>query len=243
MKLRLMCNKCFGKDNPFVNVEFQDDGVYKVTCNSNHTSVTILQAEKFEILFEMASLALIDGYTREAVSGFAASLERFMEFCIEIMIARAEIDYKDYCTTWNYLASQSERQVGAFYILYLNSFRKPPVKIKPSMIELRNKVIHKGYIPKYEEVVQYGEYLLRYMVDILEELKLKYREELYCVVFRRLERLRNNHGDIDKSTIYFKMVLNVFSDTDYTNVKFADLLVELKTMPEDLKYIIKTDSM
>lgn len=59
----------------------------------------ILQESKFELLFEMAVIAFIDGYYREVVASLAASIERLYEFYIFAValnrgITEAEILHK-----------------------------------------------------------------------------------------------------------------------------------------------------
>lgn len=65
-----------------VLVEFRDDGLYKVACPRGHVTVTAIQEQKFEVLFDLGAMALLDGYTREAVSSMAASLECFFEYYV-----------------------------------------------------------------------------------------------------------------------------------------------------------------
>jgi len=63
--------------------ELNDENLYEFVCPKGHRSLTQLQEQKFEILFDIASLALIDGYTKEAVSSYSSSLERFIGILIE----------------------------------------------------------------------------------------------------------------------------------------------------------------
>ncbi|WP_238149350.1 hypothetical protein [Arsenophonus endosymbiont of Aleurodicus floccissimus] len=69
----------------FRTVEFKNDGRYEITCQNGHSSITFLQQQKFEILFDIGACAIIDGYYREAVSSFTSALERFYEFFIKVV--------------------------------------------------------------------------------------------------------------------------------------------------------------
>ncbi len=71
---------------PIAAIEFRDDGRYEVTCPKGHKSVTILQQQKFEVLFDIGAYAIVDGYYREAVSSFTSSLERFYEFFVKAVL-------------------------------------------------------------------------------------------------------------------------------------------------------------
>jgi hypothetical protein len=106
-------------------VELNDNSVYKLICDKGHESIVFIQEQKFEILFEMGTMALLDGYTREAVSSIAAAIERFYEFCIQVFVINKGIDYEVFEKTWKLMKSQSERQIGALLvprqILFLKS--------------------------------------------------------------------------------------------------------------------------
>jgi hypothetical protein len=172
----------------FLEAELNDQGIYELVCSKGHKSLTFVQEQHFEVLFDMGGLALIDGYNREAVSSFAASLERFYEFCIRVISYSEDIEDEEIEATWKHIKNQSERQIGAFYFLYLTKFKKPPKAISNykingvDLVGFRNKVIHKGYIPKQQDALQYGEHLYNYMVDILLELRLECEDEIFKMV-------------------------------------------------------------
>jgi hypothetical protein len=73
--VRADCMQENGKAEEISTVEFTDDGLYEATCPKGHKSITILQQRKFEILFDIGIYAINDGYYREAISSFTASLE------------------------------------------------------------------------------------------------------------------------------------------------------------------------
>ncbi len=47
---------------------------------------------RFEVLTETAMQAIVDGYYREAVASFAASLERIFQFYVEVVTHSKGID-------------------------------------------------------------------------------------------------------------------------------------------------------
>ena len=53
-------------------LEFRDDGRYEITCPKGHSSFTIPQQQKFELLFDIGAYAITDGYYREAISSFTS---------------------------------------------------------------------------------------------------------------------------------------------------------------------------
>ena len=84
MKLPIVCAQCMRDDlqnaTQIASLEFGDDGKYEVVCPKGHKSITLLQQQKFELLFDIGAYAIVDGYYREAVSSFTSSLERCYEF-------------------------------------------------------------------------------------------------------------------------------------------------------------------
>lgn len=158
-----------------MRAEINSEGFYELECPNGHKSITWVQNEQFEILFDSAVLALLDGYYREAVSSFASSLERFYEFSIRVMqnnIEEYDQEYnEEFDKLWKSMSKQSERQLGAYYMAYFNEFKKNPPAIQGNWIEFRNKVIHKGEFPSLSKSLLYGEYIYNYMVDQLIELR------------------------------------------------------------------------
>lgn len=185
MKLRMNCVQCIAekkqeKEQDML-LEIREDGVYTISCSNGHESIIILEHHKYEVLFEMGVLALLDGYSREAVSNFAASIERFYEFSVEVLLRNNNILNNDFDLTWKHLRNQSERQLGAYLILYLNYFKRPPIMFDEKLIKFRNNVIHKGKFPTYNEVIKYSEAVFTYIKDHLIELKEHYKEALEIV--------------------------------------------------------------
>ncbi len=81
-ELRNVSNSLF---NDFCNINIRDDGIYEATCPEGHKTYTLLQQLLFEVLFDIGAYAITDGYYREAVSSFTASLERFYEFYVKVI--------------------------------------------------------------------------------------------------------------------------------------------------------------
>ena len=57
---------------------------------------------------------------------------------------------------WKKISSQSERQLGAYIFCHFMTFGKAPDVIPPKLVQLRNDVVHKGYIPKEIDAINYG---------------------------------------------------------------------------------------
>jgi hypothetical protein len=151
-----------------------DDGRYEIVCPLGHKTVISLQQQKFEVLFEIGAYAIVDGYYREAVSSFTSSLERFYEFFCKAYLYEKAMQLTMVEKSWKPIAKQSERQLGAFIMLYTSEFGEPPILIDNKHTEFRNKVIHDGKIPKREEAVDYGQTILDSVRPLLSIVKEKF---------------------------------------------------------------------
>ncbi len=152
-------------------VELRDDGRYEFTCEKGHTTVTVLQEQKFEVLFDLGAYAILDGYYREAVASFTSSLERFYEFFIKAALFQDGLEESAITESWKMVSSQSERQLGAFVFLYLKYFSESPPLLRQKQIKFRNEVVHKGKIPSREEAIGYGQEVLDTIRPILRRVK------------------------------------------------------------------------
>lgn len=199
MRLMISCMQClqeFGKpSNEFARVEFRDDGRYELTCSSGHTTTTILQEQKFEVLFEIGAYAILDGYYREAVSSFSTSLERFCEFAIRVFLESVSKTDALFQDCWKKVASQSERQLGAFIFLWAHHFNEPPTLLSNSQVAFRNDVVHKGKIPTRDEAVKYGDSVLCILRTMLSTLRGRLPEEVRKVTFYHLRDCRCESDD------------------------------------------------
>lgn len=144
---------------------------------------------KFQLLFEYGVLAYLDGYYRESVSSIMASLERFFEVIIQTISDEFKIDKSDFTKTWGIVKKQSERQVGAYFFLYLLKMEQAPKDIysnkmqtaKKVISNFRNEVIHNGYFPTKEETFELIKIIFEYITMTIKELypNATLRDNLY----------------------------------------------------------------
>lgn len=157
--------------------EVNNTGIYEVNCDQGHTSKTVLNNIDFEILFEYGLNAIVDGYYRESVSTITASLERYFEFFIKVILTHSKVQNEEIEKTMKLVSNQSERQLGAYIFLYCQTFGEKPPLLNPNKeVKFRNKVTHKGYIPTKEESIKYADKVLELMEDSLIKLKNKFPE-------------------------------------------------------------------
>jgi hypothetical protein len=178
MKLQFSCHECIkqGLVEPALAqvdpISIHESPVYEVTCSRGHTVKHEVHNPKFELLFESGVNALENGYYREAVSSFFTALEMFYVVSIRVMLQASGVDVKgeEFRNTWQHI-KLSERQLGAFRALYLGFYKKAPLLLqseftkernrkladKTDAVEFRNKVIHAGLLPTYEQALAYGD--------------------------------------------------------------------------------------
>ncbi len=171
-----------------IRSELREGMIMDLECPRRHKAVIVCDAEKFEALFNMGSSALLDGYGREAVSSFAATLERFHEFAIRVFLAKQKVSREQFDLTWKLAANQTERQVGGYYFLHLAHFNSAP-SANQMKTEFRNSVIHKGMIPTDGEAFEYGEFVYDYIVGSVKMLRKAFDEEVNQVRKDNLQRM------------------------------------------------------
>lgn len=148
---------------------------------NGHTFVATTLQMRHEQLFEIGLWAILDDYYREAVSSFAASLERFYEFATKVFSAHARVESDRFDAAWKIISRQSERQLGAYVYAYLLSERRAPVTLAESSVAVRNDVIHRGRIPSKEQAIAFGDAVLKVIHPALKVLQSKYAEAYFAV--------------------------------------------------------------
>lgn len=237
MRLPISCMECFWVDghpsDVAISVELRADGLYKVACPRGHVTVTAIQEQKSEVLFDLGAMALLDGYAREAVSSIAASLERFFEYYVLVVSLKHGIASEHFIKAWNPISRLSERQFGAFLFLYLLENKKPLEPLisdaKPELAgqsrgdtltwsAFRNDVIHNGYIPSTEEAIEYGNLVYQFIRRLIDELEANCSEFIGKATFHHLAR---GHGVADGKPVGTMSVPTLISRVHAQHLKDA----------------------
>lgn len=210
-------------------VEFNDENIHEFICPKGHKTYTKLQEQKFQILFDLASMALNDGYTKEAVSTYSGALERFIEYYILVKSIHNSVSLEDFTKVWKQMANQSERQLGAYFILRLQEGK--PTNWEEKRSSFRNRVIHKGYIPSSEEAIEYGQYVLSFIRTILKELYITSKVSLDKATIIHL----NKNGEklpqyirLSNASIPTIISLEGINKEDYNNKTLKEELQSIK---------------
>lgn len=211
MKVKIICSECFDEyvmdssntekltssalDISHVSCDMTDNAVFELSCNKGHKHKYFISNPKYELLYDMGVSAYLDGYYREACLDFAACIERFHEYCVYAMLCQnsnnitGEID-----NMWKVIKNQSERQYGAFVVLYTNTIGKPPTEQKRKWVEFRNDITHKGKIPSKKEAYDYAKYVCEYIKEKYTELSAK--NDMHNGVIPKLRSLLEEDKEI-----------------------------------------------
>lgn len=204
MKLPFICNQCKKNISDVVeinrhvqSIHVTNSMVYEHECRFGHKTFCVLMHFPHEILFEIGAQAIEDGYYREAISSFSSSLERFYEFFIRITCEIDDIDNHEFNEAWKIVSSSSERQLGAYSFSYLSFFGKAPIVLENTAKNLRNRVIHKGYIPSQKEAIDYGEKVLNEIILVLLNMsnqdEKKFKEKCLKFLWQVYEQVADNN--------------------------------------------------
>lgn len=77
-----------------------DQFVSSFTCSEGHENIIIIASHRYEILYLIGCRALIDGYYREAISSFSASLERIYEVFIKAKLLTDSVSEESMKGAW-----------------------------------------------------------------------------------------------------------------------------------------------
>lgn len=198
MDLFACCITCSQKKGfPFLNqfsASYFDDQIARVTCNQGHEMAIIVYAPKYELLLESGADALNYDFTLEASASFSAALERFFEFSINVMLKNLNMQGDVYQTMFNSMSRQSERQLGAFFVLHALVFGEA-YKPNKNLTEFRNAVIHKGKIPTPEETKQFCELVYSEIYKVANLLIDRCKNEITLVLDEEFEKRASKIND------------------------------------------------
>lgn len=195
-------------------VELRDDGRYEFICEQGHKTITVMQEQKFEVLFDLGAYAILDGYYREAVASFTSSLERFYEFFVKAYLFESGLNKEIFDKAWKNVSQQSERQLGAFIFMYCRAFYDSPELLHQNQIKFRNDVVHKGKIPTRDEAIAYGESVLNVIRPIIMRVKKEFTKGVQNTVITHLMENRKENEGQQVGTMSIATIISLSSGED-----------------------------
>ena len=166
-----------------------DEGYILVKCPKGHESVVVYDERRHDTLFQSACYAYLSGYEREAVSGFAAAIERAYEFFIRVVARKVGMSSSVFDPTWKIMTKQSERQFGCFVMLYAMETQTPYL-IDNKQVAFRNSVIHQGYLPKAQETWDFANSVFTTKVHLVKLLQERCAHAVEEIVREDLEEAK-----------------------------------------------------
>jgi hypothetical protein len=228
MEIRVVCPQCSSNGQArFFLESIRDDGLYTGKCPVGHDLLVATQTLRYEMLFEIALNAIRDGYFREAITSFTASAERFYEFAIRVFVKAAEVSDDVFKVAWKVISSQSERQFGAYVFLYVSRYSKLPKVLENRLVELRNKVVHKGYLPTKEEAIDFGEGVYQLIQKTVQTLRENDLASVNAVLVEHVATISQGMGTRNpRSVMVTPTALNIINDISSGYPQFQELLHE-----------------
>lgn len=206
----------------FLYSEMDNNGVVYLTCEHGHKTAMIHRSRKHQVLFESGCCALLDDYTNEAVSSFSVALERAYEFFIRVAYRKLRVSSSLLEKSWKNIATQSERQFGAFVILY-PVIAGEQFDLPKKISQLRNDVIHKGYIARSDEVLNYAKEVFSLIRQVIHVLSDKCPTEMWAEI--------NEAADVQKKVVPSGMEWTWAGGTEFdlvADLSFESWMAELK---------------
>lgn len=229
MKLEFLCWQCpEGTPGRRVTLPFNENGYYRFRCAQKHVHEIVLVQMRFEVLAETAMQAIVDGYFRDAVASFAAALERFYQFYLEVVAHSKGVPSTAQTATWKQVANQSERQLGMFIGVYqLENGNAPPL-LDQKRVAFRNRVIHQGYLPTEEEAVEFGQAVVDLVQPLINGMMPRYISDIEALTIAHTSAASaKSKSPGRKHLVYFEFILRFDTEADDWEVQPADILAEL----------------
>lgn len=228
MRINISCPQCAQAAGGFAVFhvdEIREDGLYTGKCPRGHDLLVATQTLRHEMLFEIALNAIVDGYRREAISSFAAAIERFFEFAIGVLAQNRGVSAPVFAAAWKAVAVQSERQLGAFTFLYTVSFGEVPRLLTDRMVKLRNDVIHRGMLPEQEQVLEFGAAAYEVIQTGVRKLRAVCFDNVNAALSEHVGEIAEKMGSAYPRTFQVTpTALNVIQDISQGYPLFKDVL-------------------
>ncbi|WP_066860637.1 hypothetical protein [Sphingobium sp. TCM1] len=230
MKLEFHCWKC-PKDAPGrrITAAFSEQGYYSFRCAHGHVHDIVTGTMLFELLAETGMQAIVDGYFRDAIASFMASYERTLQFYIDVVSRAKDIDPATADATWKHVSSQSERQLGMYIGLYQLENNAVPPLLAQKHVNLRNRVVHQGYLPSEEDAVLFAQAVVDLLQPLLNGLMQRYTAQIESFIAAQTAKGATAASAAQRThNVFFEFLLRFDTEADDWNRPPADIRAELK---------------
>jgi len=143
-------------------------------------------------------------------------LERFYEFALRVMCMARGMSTKMFADIFRSMVNQSERQLGAFMLLYAIEFDEQH-EPEQKWTTFRNSVIHKGKIPTLEETEGYASYVYSTILRLYLKIHAKHADHVQNVIMQSIQekhaKIQNNNNMMSATNIG-PIFFNIASDIE-----------------------------
>lgn len=218
------CLQRNGVPSEVIRLPFQEINFYHFKCENGHDAYAVLQNHKFEILAEVGVNAILDGYYREAVTSFSASLERFYEHYFKVVSFSESGNFEQVEKAWKSVSAQSERQLGMYLAAHFLKTGKIGPTLSREKAKFRNDVVHKGIIPSREEAIDFAQSVIDIVNPLLWDLRENFKAGYMHLYRDNIIKGRENCEEYDLiATSALQMVYNTLLENN-SNVAMCDIL-------------------
>lgn len=207
--------------------ELDDHGYIHVKCEKGHTGIVTLNARRHQVLVESAARAFVDGHTNEVIAVMATALERAYEFYVRVSCKAKGIAPAVMDAAWKNMASQSERQFGAFQTLHLLD-HNAAFTLDKKIPDIRNRIVHKGQIAREQEALDFAERVYAHIREIEVSIEAKFPEEARVFADEEVERQKaaipvgTPYVGLKKTTVVYDNANKEVSGKVRAFIAFAD---------------------
>jgi hypothetical protein len=230
MRIALLCAECAKATSgigAWFTATIREDGLYTGKCPNGHDLLLATQTLPHEMLFDIALNAIVDRYHRDAVSSFAAAIERFFEYATRVIAKKRQVPAEKFTEAWKEVAQQSERQLGAYIFLWLVEFGSAPDLLSNSMTKLRNAVVHKGRLPERSDAIAFGEAAYKVIQEGVRKLRATHLDDMNKTMVEYMAPTVEKMGPrYPRGFQVTSTALNVIEDISTGYKPFGQILIE-----------------
>lgn len=191
MKLTVYCLDCMGATQlpDGVIVDVDDAGYYEITCRNGHQQRYVQLMPKWELLFDASLYALQHTDYHSAVTHASTSQDAFYAFCIAVVLRAAGVSDQERERV-RAKTKLAERRLGAMHLAYAMTKKTAFSHDSQKRTELRNRVVHDGYLPTRKKAFDYVEGTYNALTDAMVALKATFPAHVESELMARLEERR-----------------------------------------------------
>jgi hypothetical protein len=201
---------------------YREGPLYELRCPKGDKAIVQLGNPKHEILFQMGAYSLLDGIYRDAISTFGSSLEEFWEFSLQVIAASCGVEPLP-------LPRVRGGRRARFETAWRDVLETEPAVLTAEEYEIRNRVMHEGYVPTEEEAFDFGNRILVRVSPAMQTLRWSLQQAfgVASAAIIAEARSRLNLGD-PTAGMYDAMILHDNESMPYR--RLADYMPHLRKL-------------